>query len=151
MQLLSQQQHLQQRHVQYKVCLEHGTFGVLRIEVGTGWLGHFMCKQSDSIVLSTACTAMVCTLHVRPSMHRKQCSHTLQNAMMSPMIQLAAGLAAAPAASTSSKYWAVGSSSASTSTSAAGKPSSLYFLLYCAGRSGMLACKRLYVFLYLHL
>jgi len=69
-------------------------------------------------------------------------SLTLQKAMMSPMIQLAAGLAAAPAASTESKYWAVGSSSASTSTSAAGKPSCLYFLLNSAGKSGMDACRQ---------
>ena len=67
---------------------------------------------------------------------------TLQKAMMSPIIQLAAGLATAPAASTASKYCAVGRSSDRTSTSAAGSPSSLYFLLYSAGRAGMEACSQ---------
>jgi hypothetical protein len=46
----------------------------------------------------------------------------LQKAMMSPMTQLAAGLAGAPASSTASKYAAVGGSSASTTASAGGKP-----------------------------
>ena len=69
-----------------------------------------------------------------------RCRPTLQCAMMSPMTQLAAGLAGAPAASTASKYVAMPTSSESTSTSYMERPRPRYRARRWCGSSGSDAC-----------